>query len=386
MTKSLPRVVIVMPTYNEAANIGKMIDELFEKYFPQIKNADIHLLVVDDNSPDGTGEIVKTNQKKYKNLHLLQGEKAGLGMAYVRGMKYAMNKLSADAVMEMDSDFQHDPKYVKPMVEAFLGGADYAIGTRYIKGGSIPKGWAMHRKAVSYFGNLFARIVLFKPNLHDLTTGFRITKVDGVLNKIDLEHLMALKRFAYKVDLLYQTVNLSKKIVEVPIHFAERVKEASKFSLKEMVATYIVVMKLRIKASQRFIKYGLIGALGFFINAAGLEIFFRLGFTPGQAAAIGAEFAIISNFIFNNFWTFADKKITKLSLLFRKFVEFNFTSAGAIVIQAIVVGIGTNFFGDAYRQLMLVVAVVFFVIPYNYAAYNLLIWGTWKLPFLNKKN
>lgn len=386
MVKNLERVVIVMPTYNEAENINRMIDELFEKYFPKINNVDIHLLVVDDNSPDGTGDIVKKNQKKYKNLHLLQGEKEGLGMAYVRGMRYAMNKLSADAVMEMDSDFQHDPKFVKPMVEAYVNGADYSIGTRYIKGGSIPKGWALHRKAVSYFGNLFARIMLFKPNLHDLTTGFRLTRVKGVLDKIDLENLMALNRFAYKVDLLYQTVNLSKNTVEVPIHFAERTKEASKFSLKEMVATYVVVMKLRIKASKRFLKYGVVGALGFFINASGLEIFFRLGFTPGQAAAIGAEFAIISNFIFNNFWTFSDKKITKFVLLVRKFVEFNVTSAGAIVIQAIVVGFGTHFLGDAYRQLMLVVAVGFFVIPYNYVAYNLLIWGTWHLPFLKKKS
>src|SRR4030043_657701 len=211
----MEKVVIVMPTYNEAKNIVLMIHALFEEEFPKIKGADMHLLVVDDNSPDRTGEIVKENEKKYPNLHLLTGEKQGLGWAYVRGMEYAMEKLNADAILEMDADFQHPPRFVKPMIEAYLNGADYVIGSRYIKGGSIPKEWALSRKLVSYFGNLFFRIVLLKPGIHDLTTGFRLTKVKGVLDKIDLENLMKKERFAYKVDLFYQSIKNSKKTVDV---------------------------------------------------------------------------------------------------------------------------------------------------------------------------
>src|SRR3989339_384240 len=184
------KVVIIMPAYNEAENIGLMIEELFGKEFPQIKNADMHLLVVDDFSPDGTGEIVKKYQSKYPNLHLLQKQKEGLGWAYIRGFQYAVNTLQADAVMEMDADFQHPPRFVKPMVEAYLLGADYCIGSRYIKGGSVPKEWAFFRKAISFLGNLFIRIVLTKFKIHDLTTGFRLTREKGVLDQIDLDHLM----------------------------------------------------------------------------------------------------------------------------------------------------------------------------------------------------
>lgn len=385
----MDKVVIVMPTYREKDNIGKMIPELFEREFPKISGVQMHLLIVNDlpadGSPDdGTGDIVRKFKSKFQNLHILEDKKQGLGWAYVRGMKYAVDKLHADAVMEMDADFQHPPKFVKPMVEAYLAGADYAIGSRYIKGGSVPAEWAMHRKAVSFFGNLFIRIVLVKPSIHDLTTGFRLTRVKGVLDKIKLENLMELTRFAYKVDLLYQSIKNSKKVVEVPLEFAPRSQEVSKFSMKEMVATFKVAIILGIKDKQRFIKYGIVGLIGYSINAIGLEVFYRLGLSTGVAAAVGAEFAIVSNFILNNFWTFKEEKITSLGKVISKFVQFNLSSVGAIIIQAIVVAIGTGIFGDSTRQIMLVIAVGFFVIPYNYAMYNIFIWKTWKVPALAK--
>jgi len=378
-----------MPTYKEKDNIERMITELFEKEFPKIRNVSMHLLVVNDlpsdgGPDDGTGDIVKKYAKKFDNLHIIEDKKQGLGWAYVRGMKYAMERLHADAVMEMDADFQHPPRFVAPMVAAYLDGADYAIGSRYIKGGSVPKEWAMHRKAVSFFGNLFIRIALVKPKIHDLTTGFRLTRVKGVLDKIKLNELMELSRFAYKVDLLYQSIKNSKKVVEVPLEFAPRTEEVSKFSMQEMVSTFKVAIILGIKDKQRFIKYGAVGLIGYAINAVGLEVFYRLGFSTGVAAAIGAEFAIVSNFILNNFWTFKEEKITSLAKVVSKFVQFNLSSVGAVVIQAIVVAVGTGIFGVGTRQIMLIIAVGFFVIPYNYAMYNLFIWKTWKVPALEK--
>jgi len=403
----MDRVVVVMPTFKEAENIGRMIDELVGKEFPKIKNVDMQLLVVDAKSPDGTGQVVREKQSKYKNLHLLSKEKGGLGADYVAGFKYAVGELDADAVMEMDADGQHPPRFVKPMVEAYLAGADYAIGSRYIPGGSIPEEWAFFRKAVSFFGNLFIRIVLVKPKLHDLTTGFRLTRVKGVLDKIDLDNLMEQKRFAYKVDLLYQSVKNAKNVVEVPLEFAPRMAEKSKFDTKEMIATFKVAIILGIKDKQRFIKFGTVGFIGYIVNAVALEIFsgttlaanlasnFRglketsLAFVAepsAWAAALAAELAIINNFVFNNIWTFKEVKITKPSEIIRKFLEFNLTTVGAIVIQFIVIGIMVVMWGDIrlIRQAGILVAMPL-VLTYNYIMYNMVIWKTWKLPW-SKKN
>src|SRR3990167_7660182 len=308
----MEKVVIVMPAWNEEDNISKMIEELVDGEFPKI-NAEMHLLVVDNHSKDRTEEIVKEASKTRNNVHVIQqGDKSGLGWAYISGFKYAMDELHADAVMEMDADFQHPPRFVKPMVDAFLAGADYCIGSRYIKGGSIPKEWALFRKAVSYFGNLFIRIVLVKPKIHDLTTGFRLTRVKGVLENMDLDNLMEPGRFAHKVNLLYQAIKNSKKTVEVPLEFASRTQEKSKFNTKEMIATFKVAIILGIKDKQRFIKFGTVGFLGYIVNAVGLEVFARLGFPEWGIWAAATEFAIISNFILNNIWTFKSEKITGL--------------------------------------------------------------------------
>lgn len=368
------RIVVIIPSYNEASNISKMIEALVVGEFPKIKDAEMHLLVVDDNSPDGTGEIVRSAMKKHKNLHLLSGAKQGLGMAYARGMRYAMEKLKCDATIEMDADFQHNPKYVKDLVAAFLGGADYVIGSRYIPGGSIPKEWAWYRKAVSYYGNLFTRVVLLLPKLHDTTTGFRLTRVKGVLDKIDLEHLMELHRFAFKVDLFYQSVKLSKKTVEVPIAFGTRKEESSKFSLKEMIATYKVVLLLRYRASQKLIKFAIVGFVGFVINFVLLRVTRSIGLPEVVCWILSTEAAIASNFTWNNIWTFKDQEIKGLMAIVKKFLQFNLTSAGALVIQSIVGPIGVGLVGAKYDFLVLGFAVAFLVLPYNYLMYTLVIW------------
>jgi len=379
-----------MPTYNEAENIGRMIDELVGKEFPKIKGADMHLLIVNDlpsdgSSDDGTGDIVRKNMEKYKNLHILEDKKQGLGWAYIRGMKHAMSKLNADAVMEMDADFQHPPEFVEPMVKAYLDGADYVIGSRYIPGGSIPKEWAFSRRAISYFGNLFIRIVLLKPKIHDLTTGFRLTKVKGVLDKIDLDNLMEPQRFAFKVDLLYQSIKNAKKTVEVPLKFASRTKEKSKFDKKEMIATFKVAIILGIKDKQRFIKFGTVGFLGFLVNFLFLRFFRGLGLVEMLAWLFSTELAIINNYVLNNIWTFKEVKIGGIGKTIGKFLQFNLTSAGALVIQSFFGPLGVKLFGVKYDWLVLIFVIVFLVLPYNYLMYNLVIWKTWKLPWSKKK-
>jgi dolichol-phosphate mannosyltransferase len=401
----MDKIVIVMPAWNEAENIKEMVNVLVGQEFPKI-SADMQLLIVDNHSKDGTDKIVEEASNKYKNIHIVQQDKPGLGWAYVRGIQYAIDKLNADAVLEMDADFQHPPRFVKPMVDAYLSGADYCIGSRYVKGGSIPKEWAVSRKAVSFFGNLFIRTVLLNFKVHDLTTGFRLSRVRGVLDKIDLEKLMDLDRFAYKVDLLYQCIKNSKKTVEVPLEFASRTKEKSKFNWKEMVATFTVAIILGIKDKIRFIKFGTVGFVGYVVNAVTLELFSKSGVAGGIASAfsftrntpisifseisawaavLATEMAIISNFTFNNLWTFSEVKITKPLQIIWKFLQFNLSSMGALVIQFLVIGGAVGIFDDTrlVRQLGLLVALPLVMI-FNYTMYNLFIWKTWKLPWAKK--
>lgn len=382
----MDKIVIVMPSYNERENITQMIPALFDKEFPTIKNVEMHLLVVDDHSPDKTGEIVKEAMEKYKNLHLLEGDKGGLGWAYIRGFKYAMKELGADAVMEMDADFQHPPRFVKPMVDAYVNGADYVIGSRYIPGGSVPKEWAFSRRFISWAGNMFIRLVLVKPFLHDLTTGFRLTRVKGVLDNIDLDNIRELKRFAYKVDLLYKSIKEAKKVVEVPLEFAPRTQEKSKFDTKEMIATFKLAILLGILDKKRFIKFGIVGFVGYLVNAFGLWLFSGYDHVLPEPVIWGlaTEMAIISNFIFNNLWTFKQEQISGVGQLVNKFFQFNLTSGGALLIQIVFGSLGTWIFGEEYRQILLPFIIVLLILPYNYFMYNAVIWRTWKIPFIEK--
>lgn len=395
----------MMPAWNEAENIKRMIEELVKREFPAI-DADMQLLIVDNHSTDGTTDTVEKAAKSYANVHIIEQDRSGLGWAYVRGMQYAVNELKADAVMEMDADFQHPPRFVKPMVDAYLNGAEYVIGSRYIKGGSVPAEWAASRRAISFFGNLFIRLVLLNFKIHDLTTGFRLTKVKGVLDKIDLEKLRNLDRFAYKVDLLYQSMKNSKKTVEVPLEFASRTSDKSKFNWKEMVSTFKLAIILGIKDKIRFIKFGTVGFVGYVVNALTLELFSRSAIAAGVAAffafakgtfaavltepsawaaVLATEMAIISNFTFNNLWTFSEVKITKPLQIVWKFLQFNLSSMGALVIQFLIIGGAVMIFGDTrlVRQLGLLIAMPL-VLTFNYVMYNLFIWRTWKLPWAKK--
>ncbi len=369
----MQKVVIVMPVWNEAENIKEMIEVLLKTEFPKI-TGDMHLLIVDNHSTDGTDKVVEMASKKNKNVHLIQQKNKGLGWAYVTGIQYAIEKLKADAILEMDGDFQHPPRFVKPMVEAYLNGADYVIGSRYIKGGSVPMQWATSRKAISFFGNLFIRLCLVNFKIHDLTTGFRLSKVKGVLDKIDLENLMELNRFAYKVDLLYQSLKNSQKTVEVPLAFASRTKEKSKFNYKEMISTFKVAIILGIKDKQKFVKFAIVGGTGFIINFITLRIFRKVFGIEIIAWALSTELAIVSNFTLNNIWTFRSEKIEGITKLGLKFLQFNLTSAGALIIQSIAGPIGVGIVGAKYDFLVLGVVVAFIVLPYNYFMYNRFIW------------
>lgn len=373
--------VVVIPTYNEAETIGKMIDHLFTITFPKSPNWNCKVLIVDAKSPDGTSEIVKEKQKKYPNLDLyVEEKKEGIGAAYVKGFRRAMKKLDADVVIEFDGDFQHPPETIPVMLNEIDNGYDYVLGSRKIKGGSNPKGWGFKRVFFSEVGGLAARFILFFPtkkffSITDPTTGLKASRVKGFVDKMDMDNLYS-RSFGYKLEFLYKMVSLGAKVKEIPLKFQLRKAGESKIASgtpKDILRTTIL-LRLNDPKTQSFIKFGIVGFIGYIVNALGLELFYRLGLTAGIAAALGAELSIISNFTWNNLWTFSSKKISGVANIVKKFLAFNLTSAGAVIIQFIVVGLGTRFFGDQWRQILLIIAIGFFIIPYNWLMYNKFIW------------
>jgi dolichol-phosphate mannosyltransferase len=320
--------------------------------------------------------------KKYSNLTLfLEEKKGGLGAAYKKGMKYAVDKLGADAVIEMDADFQHDPKYILDLVEKFDQGYDYVIGSRFVKGGSVPKEWDLYRKFLTFGGGLFSRAVLFFPNINkvkDVSTGLKLTRVKGVLDKVDFGKVA--NGFYYKTQILYQIVNMGAKVVEVPMQFKLREKGETKMGFNTVIGTFkaVIILRLTEPKTLRFIKFGTVGFIGYVVNASFLSFFSKIGFQEWASWAASTELAIISNFTFNNFWTFKSDKISGSKKLVFKFLQFNLTSAGALVIQTAVGTLGVIIFGAQYRQLLLPFIILFLVLPYNYFMYNAVIWKTGK--------
>ena len=382
------KIVVIIPTYNEKENIGRMIDVLEEDIFPKIKNNQMEILVVDDKSPDGTAEIVRDKMKKFKNIILDLGNKQGLGAAYKRGMKYAMEKMKADAVIEFDADFQHDPKYIIDLVQKFDEGYDYVIGSRFVKGGSYPKQWDFYRKFLTKYGGLFSRIVLFFPNINkvkDVTTGLKLTRVKNVLDKVDFSKIA--NDFCYKTQILYQVVSMGAKVTEIPLQFKLREKGETKMGFDTVIVTFKAIILLRLTDPKiiHFIKFGTVGFTGYLVNAFFLYLFAKIGFAEWKAWAASTELAIIANFTFNNLWTFRSEKISGLKKTSYKFLQFNLTSSGALLIQTVVGTLGVSLFGPQYRQLLLPFIVLFLVMPYNYFMANVVIWKRWQLPFLKKR-
>ena len=225
-------VYVVIPTYNEAENLESIVDQILTLH------PTFNIIVVDDNSPDGTGEIADTLSHNDSRIHVIhRPRKSGLGTAYVEGFKQALAK-DADLIFEMDADFSHNPRYIQDLLEASKS-ADLVIGSRYINGVSV-LGWPFRRLLLSKFANIFVSHIMVKP-VSDSTAGFRCYH-RSVLELIDLDTIKS-DGYAFQIEMTYLTFKHGYRILEVPITFKEREHGYSKISRKVVWEAFWLTLK-----------------------------------------------------------------------------------------------------------------------------------------------
>jgi dolichol-phosphate mannosyltransferase len=235
----VPRATVCLPTYNERENLEPMLRALGDK--------DVRVLVIDDNSPDGTGELADRLASELDYVDVLHRQrKEGLGPAYLAGFRRALAD-GAELVLELDCDFSHDPEDVPRLIAAAEDGADVVLGSRYVEGGAV-RNWGFLRRFISAGGSLYARVLL-GVNVKDLTGGFKCFR-RGVLETIDLDSIRS-KGYAFQIETTYRALRAGFRVVEIPITFADREVGGSKMSRAIVAEAIGKVPGLRLAALLR---------------------------------------------------------------------------------------------------------------------------------------
>ncbi|PKL72189.1 dolichyl-phosphate beta-D-mannosyltransferase [Candidatus Kuenenbacteria bacterium HGW-Kuenenbacteria-1] len=231
-------IFIIIPTYNEKENVQELIEKIFS-----LKIEKLQVLIVDDNSPDKTGNEVEKLKLKYPSLYLIRREKKlGLGSAYIAGFKFALDK-KADLIFQMDADLSHNPKEIPNFLDQINKGFDVIVGSRKIAGGKII-GWGISRHLMSFGANWCSQWIL-KLKTHDLTSGFRCYRRE-VLETINLEKIKS-NGYSFLEETIYFCERKNFKIKEIPIIFLDRQKGKSKLSHKEIINFFLTIFRLKIK-------------------------------------------------------------------------------------------------------------------------------------------
>ncbi len=319
-----PRVCFVIPTYNEASNIRPLLERLTTLY-PGPK---VLFLVVDDESPDGTADLVREAATADARVRLLVGPRGGLGYAYVRGITHALDDLGADVVVQMDADFSHDPAAAGKLL-AGLGDADVVIGSRYVAGGAIDDRWHARRRLLSRWGNRFARWIAGVRGVQDCTAGFKAIKATA-LRSAKVEDIRV-RGYVFQVVLLYRLIQAGARVVEEPIYFRDRERGQTKLGIGNLLEFFYNIWWLRLASHWTFVKFVLTGLSGVIINLGSFYLLLDLGVHKYLASPIAIQLSIISNFLINNYWTFADRVMVGRKRV--RGIRFNLVSLLALVLS-----------------------------------------------------
>jgi dolichol-phosphate mannosyltransferase len=242
---------IVLPTYNEADNITVIIPKIFKQQ-KRIESHKLHVLVVDDNSPDGSRYVVEDLMPNYPGLHLITGPKQGLGEAYKRGITWTIDNINPDLIFEMDADLQHDPDLIPLFITLTGYGYSVVIGSRFAPGGSTPD-FSFRRRLISRVGNWMVRFIGGIPRITDCTSGYRCIKAE-LISKCDLSYLSS-KGYSFQSSFLCELILNGARVVEIPIIFPDRKIGKSKLSLRDQVEFLLNIPRLRFNKKRRSVKY-----------------------------------------------------------------------------------------------------------------------------------
>ncbi len=320
-------ICFVLPTYNEEANIRQCIESVFSHQ--NLDQKIIKVLVVDDNSSDNTQKIIRELQDQFSELHMITGEKKGLGDAYKRGFNYSLDQLDPEVIFQMDADGQHNPSLVPKFLDLIEQGNDLVIGSRFIVGGSTPN-FSFRRKLISKIGNLLVRYAGGVRQVKDCTSGYRAIRA-AYLKDCDLSFLST-RGYSFQSSLLCELMWRGAQTVEIPIEFTSRKGGDSKLSIEDQVEFILNIPKLGFRNAEDFIKYSVVGFSGVLVNLGIYMLLTRLfGLSEVIAPLISIESSLLSNFLLNNFWTFKKREVS--SSLYKRLLQFHLASGGAACLN-----------------------------------------------------
>lgn len=353
----MKKVVVVAPTYNEKSSIEKLTRLVLDQN-GKVPGFDIHVLIVDSHSPDGTGEIGQRLVKENHKVHFLDIHERGLGRAIIKGYEYATIKLNADVLMQIDADLQHDPNEIPFFLRKIEDGYEYIQGSRYVKGGE--NNISLTRQIFSFGASFTCRMLTGIWQIRDFTPSYKAYTRD-LYDRIDKSHIpWQGTTFLIQPAAVVEAYRAGAKMTEVPIKFQNRRADRS----KNEVANYVIDilgygLEVRfsnwgitipilywVRRSKTFIKFGMVGLVGTLVDFAIYKILIRsMGFVPPNAKLVSTIVAIQTNFTLNNGWTFRNRK-TKNNLWQRLFL-YNLVSSGGIFISYGIVYFLHGLYGDA---------------------------------------
>lgn len=352
------KVVVVAPTYNESGSIAKVVDLILQQN-AKVSGFDIQVLVVDSHSPDGTGAIVQKVAAQNKKVHFLDIKERGLGLAIIKGYAYALDKLHADILMQIDADLQHDPNEIPLFLQKIQDGYDFVQGSRNISGGE--NNISFLRQLFSLGSSFVCRALTGVWNITDFTPSYKAYTKE-LYTKMNIDAIpWHGTTFLIQPAAVVEAYRAGAKMVEVPIKFHNRRADRSKNEIFNYIVDIIGYgTEIRLerwginfpalswaRRSKTFIKFGMVGFVGTIVDFAFYNLFINtFGIRPATAKAFSTEIAIVNNFTFNNFWTFRKRK-TKNNF-WKKLLIFNTVSFGGLAISVGLIKVLHMMYGDGF--------------------------------------